>query len=252
MSVDRHSALPVRTQADADERLQSKIIDYTVPGQGMEVDTDKNAHVEVHGNNPTGVDEILRLSELGAITPDGVYDIGNNSKPGNVGVVVCTRAATPGDVEQVIRQTGIDAGTVNAADIALHDESGVPYSVSNPLPVTLAESEGTEVHDYDTQADVAKDASDTHEYPAVADMLITGYCATSAGKMKLVVAVETAVASGVYANKFVHFNSTANPDIDKLLPEPIKLLLGQKIRLIRTNRDHEITDLYSTISGHTV
>ena len=51
---DYKSGLPVRSEADGtDERLQTKIVDATSPDtQQMEVDSDNNAHVEVHGNNP--------------------------------------------------------------------------------------------------------------------------------------------------------------------------------------------------------
>jgi hypothetical protein len=252
MPGDRHSALPVRTQDDLDERMQSKIIDYLVPTQGMQVDLDKNAHVEVHGNNPAAGDEVLRLSELGAITPDGVYDVANNTKPGNLGLIGHVRNAAPSDAHQTERITSITNGSVKALDISLHDEAGAAYSPSNPMPVTFAESEGVEFHDPHGGTDVAKDASETHEYTATADLLVTGYHGSASGKMKMVCAVETGVLTGIYVNRYVHFNSTANPDIDKILTEPIKLLNGQKIRLIKTNRDNDVMPLYSTIAGHTV
>lgn len=35
---DYNSALPIRTQGDADEKVQSKIVDYTTPNQGLAVD----------------------------------------------------------------------------------------------------------------------------------------------------------------------------------------------------------------------
>lgn len=252
MSTDRHSALPVRTEADADERLQSKIIDYTDPSLGMEVDADKNAHVEVHGNNPAGGDEILRLSELGALTPDGVYDGTNNTKPGNSGVIVHQRNATPNDSHQTIRQTGISNDTKHCADISLHDENGTPYSATNPMYVAFTESEGSETHDPHEAVNVAKDGFGDHVYTAGADMLITGYHASGSGKMKAEVFVETAPSSGSFVSKYVHFNSTSSPDIDKILSTPIKLLNGQKIKMTKTNRDHDVQSLYSTFAGVTL
>lgn len=52
--ADYDSSLPVRTEADVDERLQSKIVDYTNPAQGMEVDADNDAHVKAKLRDDSG------------------------------------------------------------------------------------------------------------------------------------------------------------------------------------------------------
>lgn len=253
--ADYASGLPVRSEADGtDERVHVKIVDKTNPStQQMTVDTDSNAHVEIHGNDPAGVDRVVRTSEIGALTPDGVYDASNNTKPGNVGLVVHTRTASPGDAQQVIRQTGIDAGTVNAADIALHDENGVPFSASNPLPVTNVDSEGTEINNYNT-ATVASGGVSNHDYAVtVATTLkLSHIWASASGKMKIEVQIESGVATGVFATRFVGFNSTANPNIDLPVHENISVAAGVRVRIIRTNNDNQSQDLYSTISGHEI
>jgi hypothetical protein len=58
--ADINSSLPVKTEADVDERLQSKIVDFTTPTQGMEVDSDGDAHVKAKlrddAGNPFGTE----------------------------------------------------------------------------------------------------------------------------------------------------------------------------------------------------
>lgn len=253
--ADYNSSLPVRTEADgADERLHVKIVDGATPSQRATVDTDGNVHIEMHGNDPTGTDRAVRTSEIGALTPDGVYDVADNTKPGNVGIIASSRDAAPGDTTQTERLTSItdSGGTVKALDISLHDEDGEAYSYANPLPVIISESEGTEVNDYNTAAAVAAAGTSNHDYTAIGNFILTQVSAAASGKCKIQVSVETAVASGVFNNRFVMFNSTAMPNMEKVLREPIAVAAGVRVRVIRTNLDNQSQDLYSTISGHEI
>lgn len=256
---DQNTSLPIRTEADGvDERLHVKIVDGTSPAVNqMTVDADKNAHVEMHGNDPASVDRVVRTSELGALTPDGVYDAANNTKPGNVGVITSTRAATPDDTTQVQRVTGKNGTTdtdVWALDVSLHDEDGNKFTESNPLPVTLVDSEGAEVNDYNTAAAVAAAASSNHDYTVTAlkTLKLSQIWAAASGKMKIEVQIETGVATGVFTTRFVGFNSTANTNICIPVGENISVAAGVRVRVIRTNKDNQAQDVYSTISGHEI
>jgi hypothetical protein len=66
------------------------------------------------------------------------------------------------------------------------------------------------------------------------------------------VAIETGVATGVFVNRFVGFNSTANPNVLFPIVENIAVAAGVRVRIIRTNLDNQAQDLYSTISGHEI
>lgn len=252
--ADQATSLPVRSEADGtDERLQTKIVDATSPdSQQMEVDSDNNAHVEVHGDNPAGGDEILRLSELGAPNPDGDYDATNNTKPASSGLIAHDRAASPADTDQNVRATGV-AGDSNkhALDVAISDSSGNDFSESNPLWVAQSENPGDEIVDYDTASAVAKDATDNHDYTVSASrtLLVDEILATASGKMKIEVQLETAAASGVFNTVFVGFNSTSNPNIRIPAKKILKQVTGAIVRIIRTNLDNQAQDLYSTIVG---
>ncbi len=254
--ADYDSGLPVRTEADGtDERVQVKVVDATNPDtQQMIVDTDSNAHVEAHGNDPAGVDRVVKTSEDGSVDIDGVYDVSLNTEPANVGVVTQERNVASSDTRQTEQITG-KRGTVDtdvvSMDVSLHDEDGNKYTQDNPLPVTLEESEGEEVCDYQTSASVAADATTDHDYTVTAlkDLLGEELWISGSGKLKAEVMLETAAASDTYETKFVAFNSTANPNVRIPLEKIVKQVAGAKVRIHLTNRDNQPQDLYSTLLG---
>lgn len=253
--ADYDSSLPVRTEGDPDEKIVSKIADGTTPSQQAEVDTDGNLHVEVHGNRADdAADVVLNLSEEGKPNGRGDYEVDDNSEPASVGLVAGARSANNNRTDQTEHLTSVEdgGGTVRALDISLHDEAGEPYSGSNPLPVTLEASEGTEKCDYNTAASVASDATSNHDYTVGGGVSFVGHriWASASGKMKIEVQLETAAASGVFNTFAVAFNSTANPNIDLPLDKICGAqVTGAIVRVIRTNLDNQPQDLYSTIVG---
>lgn len=256
--ADQNTGLPIRTEADGvDERVHVKIVDGTSPAVNqVRVDSDNNLHAEMHGDDPAGVDRVLRLSEIGALTPDGVYDASDNTKPGNVGLIASQRNAAPDDTTQTERLTSVtdSGGTKRLLDVSIHDEAGEPFSASNPLPVTVVDSEGDEVNNYNTAAAVAAAASSNHDYTVTAatTLKLSQIWAAASGKMKIEVQIETGVATGVFTTRFVGFNSTANTNILIPVNENISVAAGVRVRVIRTNKDNQAQDLYSTISGHEI
>lgn len=257
--ADYNSGLPIRSEADgADEKVIVKVIDGTNGGSNqMSVDSDKNAHVEIHGNDPSGTDQVVRLSELGALTPDGVYDVADNTKPGNVGLIAAERQAAPGDADQTQRltaKTGTVDTDVHALDVSLHDENGNAFSETNPLPIKIAQSEGDNVTDFKDAAAIAAAASDNHDYTVTAlkTLVLTQIEASASGKAKMEVQIETAPASGVFNTKYVMFNSTAEPNMQLKFQDALNVAAGVKVRVKMTNRDNQAQDLYSTIIGHEI
>lgn len=253
--ADYNSGLPIRSEADgADERVHVKVVDGATPSQRMAVDTDLNAHVESHGNDPTGADKVLRLSELGAVTPDGVYDAANNTKPGTTALIGHTRAATPAETDQVERLTakaGTVDTTVHALDVSMHDQNGNAFTSSNPLYVSNVAAAGTSINNYNTSAALAAGASNNHDYTVTALMTLklARIWASASGKLKIQVEVETGVATGTFNTFFVGFNSTANPNIEIEIDQNITVAAGVRVRVVRTNKDNQAQDVYSTISG---
>jgi hypothetical protein len=247
--ADFDSALPVRSPQDADQRLLTKIVDYTTPTQGTTVDAQGNLHAEVHGNNPSGGDEVLLLSELGAPNPDGVYHATDNSKPAHVGNIAHTRNATPDNTHLVKRITAITNDTVCAMDVSLHDENGAAYSQSNPIPVFVSSSTGgTGVMDYKTDAAVAANASVTHSYTPTAASTFTlqKISASASGRMKVEIAYGVTASE---ATVLVFFTSTANPNIVYEFSYPQDLTDADTVIVTLTNLDKQAMDVYSTIEG---
>lgn len=54
--ADIDSGLPVRSKQDIDERLQSKLVDFTTPTQGAEIDTDGDLHVKAKLRDDAGAE----------------------------------------------------------------------------------------------------------------------------------------------------------------------------------------------------
>ena len=259
--ADYNSGLPVRSESDGvDERVHVKLVGSPTgasPATNQTaVDDDKNAHVETHGNDPLGVDRVLRLSELGALTPDGVYSASNNTKPGSSAIIAHTRAASPLDTDQIQRvtaKTGTVDTTVHALDVSLHDENGNAFTPSNPLTVTFVDSSGTEINNY-LDGTLGAGATSNHDYPvsAAKTLKLSRIWGAASGKLKIEVQIETGAATGVFNTVFVGYNSTANPNIDLPVNENISVVTGAKVRVIRTNKDNQPQDVHTTISGHEI
>lgn len=248
--ADYDSGLPIRSEADGtDERVHVKIVDGTNPAVNQTtVDSDSNLHVEIHGNDPAGVDRVVRTSEIGALTPDGVYDATDNTKPGNVGLIASVRDAAPGDTTQTQRLTSVTNGDKRLLDVSIHDEDGAVFSEDNPFPVTVVDAEGTEVSNYQTSASVAANASVNHDYTvAGTDLKLQQIFASGSGKIKVEVRVGPTLT---LVSKFVGFNSTANPNIEFTLKSPITVPVGDIVRVVITNRDNQPQDVYSTVVGY--
>lgn len=251
--ADYDSQLPVRSKQDADERLQTKLVDKDNPDtQQATVDSDSNLKVGVYGDDPAGGDQVLRLSELGAPNPDGDYDGTNNTKPASSQMIASDRGATVDETSQNLRTTGVSGDSDKIAlDVAISDSSGNDFTQTNPLPVYVTESPGDEIVDYQTTAAVAKDASTDHDYTVTALKTLTACNAwvSGSGKLKAEVKKETAAASGIFNNVWVGFNSTANPNIPIPMCNIFKQVAGAKVRITITNLDGQAQDLYSTLTG---
>lgn len=173
----------------------------------------------------------------------------------NVGTIkAASTAAVVGDTSLVVAlspNSPIPAGTANIGKVSIQDSTGAAISPTNPLPVYVQDSVGTEVNDYKT-ATVAGAGSDNHDYTVTALKILDLaqiWCSAS-GKAKFTVTVETGVASGTFNTVFVAFNSTANPNVKISLSDFIRVAAGVRVRVIATNLDILTQDLYTTICGH--
>jgi len=243
---DYNSSLPVRTEGDLQEKLQSKIVDFIDPTKGAEVDSDKNLHVELHGNDPYGVDQVLITSERGNLALDGIFDGVSNSNPSSAGIVASERTATPGQDKLTQRPTAKPGDNDKVAlDVSISDSNGNSFTESNPLFVANVNAPGVEVCDFHQGAAIAAGATTTHTYSVTGnDFELSQVEASASGKMRIEVKVGPV---GSEVTKYVGFNSTANPNISFKLKDVITE--GDQVIVIKKNLDNQAQDLYSSILG---
>jgi len=257
--ADIEKGLPVRTEDDADQYVRNRQFDSSNPALGQEVDADGNAHIEAHGNDPAGVDKVLKVSELGNANTDGDYDVTNNTKPSSNALIVHDRNAAPAETHQNFRPTGIqgtDDNTVHAQDVALHDNNGDAYTPENPMPVSMEESPGEEIHDHKEDVDVAAEGSSNHEY-SVADgetFLLEQIIADASSRIKIELFIGDGAAVEVFTRKAVRFNSEKQGgDADLTFTRPIKVIGTANtttVRVVKHNRDDDdAQSIYTTIVG---
>jgi len=154
-------------------------------------------------------------------------------------------------------QDGGNSITVDAADFDIRDLTHVSDSVKigdgtdflavntdGSINVKISDgSPGTPINNYNTAASVAGGASNTHTYTSTGNFYLTQVEASASGKMKIEVQVNG-------TTRFVQFNSTANTNMQITLSQPILATTGQTVTVIRTNRDNQSQDVYSTVLGY--
>lgn len=259
---DIESALPIRSKQDADERVHSKLVDYVDPNgvdKQLEI-SEKKAHVRNFGKDSDGADQQVLLSQEGHTQSNGDYDAVSNKRPSSQGLIAHDRKGTgevPAEADQnqrptaVVYDNGVDE-TVVCQDVAIRDEDGVPYSKTNPMPVSIEESEGDEIHSFfESAAAIVKNNTDTHEYTVTAgkEFELEQWSISASGLMKGTLQVETGVGTGIFNIVDVLFNSTANPNAEKSFKRPIKVAAGVKVQIIRLNGDNQAQGMNSTLNG---
>lgn len=210
----------------------------------------------------------------GSLTIDGTVAVSNlpATVDTNYGAVGASTIRTAAEIGNATGAASFNAGATGAQTLRTESNQGAPTSVGNSWPVKITDGSdtmlvntdgsinvsiadatpGTPINDYNTSAALAAAATSNHDYTVTA--LKTFYLnqvkASASAKMKIVVQIETGVATGVFTSKFVNFNSTANPNMDIDLDNPIAVAAGVRVRIARTNVDNQAQDVYSTICGY--
>lgn len=159
-------------------------------------------------------------------------------------------------------QDGGNSITVDATDLDIRDLTHVSDSVKigdgtdflainsdGSINVIAQEDPGTETVHYNTAPAVAAAASSNHDLVFANASRLYQVLATASGKLKIEVQIETGASTGVFNTVCVRFNSTATPDCDMTLSKYAAIPAGARVRVIRTNKDNQAQDLYSTIVG---
>jgi hypothetical protein len=251
--ADYDSSLPIRTEADGtDERLHSKLVDYTDPGgtdKQLEI-SEKKAHVRNHSKDSDGNDQEQLLSQEGHSLTNGDYDATNNKRPSSQGLITSDRSASPAETTMNKRPTAVAGDNDKTAlDCAISDSDGNHFGENNPLAVYLAESPAEEIVDYNESVDIAKDATGNHDYTVTALKSLKSIEAfgSASGKARFELQIETGVGAGTFTTAMVKFNSTAEPNVSFKYKKAVAA--GVIVRLAKTNLDNQAQSLYSQIMG---
>jgi len=240
--------------SDFDSSLPTSITDHTDPeGVDKQVEvSEKLIHNRTHGEDSDGTKRQLKLSEEGKSNGRGDYHVTENSEPQSSGLIAHERQAVKSQEHQTKRISAVDGSdNTTCQDVAIRDESGIPYSDSNPLPVVVSESEGEELTIFNTSASVAKDATVNHDYTVTALKKFRGkqMYGSASGRTKIEVLVETGIGTGLFNQKYVGFGTASNPNVPIDLKSMLHVLAGIIIRVAITNIDNQPFDVYSTLSG---
>jgi len=229
--ADQNTSLPVRTETAGDVIV--KLSDKTIVSQQLAISAAGEASI-AQATAANLKAQVHLFDEAGA-----AYAAGN---PLATETIVSGAAIDPRSIRAL---TSSDVVRAN-----IFDEAGVAFSTGNPMPVfvTNTSGAGTELNHYQTNAAIAAAATSNHDYTAVgSSLLLNRVLASASGKMKIEVQIDPDGVSG-YSTLCVNFNSTSEPN---MAPEfaPVEIIVGGKIRVIRTNKDNQAQDLYSTLVG---
>ncbi len=236
----------VVTATNLDIRDLTHVSDSIKVGDGTDfiaVNADGSLNITDNGGSLTVDASDLDIRDLSASQDNVAISDGTDTLAVNA----------DGSINSVVTATNLDIRDLTHASDSVKVGDGSDFLAVNAdgsINVVFG-SGGDEICDYQTSAAVAGGASTDHDYTVTTakTLLIEQAYVSGSGKIKAVLAVETAPASDTYTTKFVAFNSTAAPDIEI----PIKKYLTQagdaKVRITITNRDVSAQDVYSTLTG---
>ena len=214
---------------------------------GSLVDTDGDyAPLQVSSSGSLRVTAPFNAATGGAVPSNGAYIAGSDG-----GTLRGIKVDAAGELQvDVLSQPALSHATDS---LKIGDGSDfLAINSDGSLNVVMQEAiSGDDILDYDTTAAVAAAASDNHDYTVTAGktLLLKQVLISGSGKLKAEIQVETAAASNVFNTMAVLFNSTANPNMALGPVQDIQISAGKRIRVIRTNKDNQSQDVYSTIFG---
>jgi hypothetical protein len=147
----------------------------------------------------------------------------------------------------------LEVSAAGAVHTNLAQVLGATHSETNPVYVQIVHTQVStvEIHDYNTIASVASDATDNHDVAAAnTTFLLTRILVAASGAAKWEIQTGPVAALATVA---VAFTSAAKPTEQVVFDPPREVTgLTPTVRVIRRNDDNQAQDLYSTIMGSDV
>lgn len=233
---DFNSSVPIRTEANGDAAV--KIVDGGTPSQALAVDA-------------SGRVSVASIQDISAGTQTNDVKITLDSEA----VVLGAGAALIGEVKVTDGTDDLAVNTDGSINGRVVDAAGdiMAVNADGSINVNLANSSSAvEYYDANVGSAIAAAATSNHDRVLAAAEIFTGFTVAASGKYKYEVRTDK-VLTATFVTVLVGFGTGATDAPHMIvLPEPIDLASGKTIRIIRTNRDNQSQDLYSTIIGHAV
>lgn len=246
--VDASGSTVIVTATDLDIRNLSSAQDSVEVLQATHDNLNANANIQVGDADVANGNPVPVSDAGGSLTVDAsnldIRDLVFATDKVDVSGSSVTVTATNLDIRDLTHASDSVKVGDGADFLAVNADGSINVVVSNDLP-------GTEICAYNTSASLAGGASVNFDYTVTALNTLTLEQAwtSGSGKIKTVLGVETAAASGTYNTKFVGFNSTSSANIEMPIKKLLKQVAGAKIRITITNRDVLPQDVYSTLTG---
>lgn len=220
---DFNSSLPVRTESAGD--VVAKIGDGTTPSQQLGVDT--NGRITSTLGDPT--------------TPANKLGIDSSGRP----------SVTVSDPTTPSQKLGVDAGGRITSKIS-NGTNTLAVNADGSINVVVAGSTGTSVHNYNTAAAVAAAGTSNHDYTVTTGktLYLEQIIVAASGKAKWEIRTGPVGTLVTIAVMFTAGAGEGHAAITFAIPKAVPDTSTGTVRIIRTNRDNQAQDLYSTIIGY--
>jgi hypothetical protein len=152
-----------------------------------------------------------------------------------------------------VSASDLDIRNLNLTDDAVKvSANGTANGITNPIYVQVVSTglQTTEVHSYDTTVDVASDTGDNHDYAVTGTtFLLKSVIFAASGGLK--VTIQTGPVASL-VTKAVAFIPKEGGFGQVFFDPPIEVPVASTgtVRVIRTNRQGQVQDVYSTIIGN--
>lgn len=244
--MDFNSSLPVRTENAGDVII--KVADATVTSQQLKIESDGSVNTNSKITDGTDTLAINNDGSINSVVSATNLDIRDLVFATDKVDVTGSDVTVSNTV--TVQSTNLDIRDLTHVTDSIKVGDGTDFLAINSdgsINAVIQEDAGTERVNYDTTASVAAGASDNHDFVFTNQAKLYQVQASASGKLKAEVQIETGAATNVFNTVMVGFNSTANPNIDLIFTKYALVPAGARVRVIRTNRDNQAQDVYSTI-----
>jgi hypothetical protein len=229
--------------------VTSNALDVNIASGSLTINSEY-AEDSVHGSGDIGSFSLAVRND----TLASLVDTDGDYAPFQVNALGALYVAVDGSV--TVTATQLDVDDLNLTDDAVRVSGNSSANTeTNPIFVKTVDTvvSGEEIHDYDTVAAVAGDATSNHDYTvAGTNFFLKSVIVAASGDFKF--EIQTGPVASL-ATVAVGFASGKEGDTKQVRFDPaieVPVTSTGTVRVIRTNREGSAQDVYSTIIGNDV